>query len=272
MTCQILFITVKLMPTLNQKGIAPLVIILILAVTIVGGYGVYKSSSKINIREDKTTETKGGNIYPKTPSPNTVDLANSGSLAAKAVEVKIDEKSSETPKFSIKPLAGWDTLPANGSIAIEFLSPAKDTLEQGMAYIDVQPNITVFVAKGDYENLDEAIAAYSSKSNEDISSEKTTINGQEAIVTRSTKDLADLLKDTLLSKIKQEISKSGTKVSEAALKKDVETLLKDAKAEILSYSFYRDGYYINVAGKALGKFWDKREPQLKRSMDTFKFE
>ncbi|MDP3973764.1 MAG: hypothetical protein Q8P92_02940 [Candidatus Daviesbacteria bacterium] len=259
-------------PRFSEAGIAPLVIILILAVTIVGGFGVYKSSKKINIREDKTTETTGGNLYPKTPSPNTVNLANSGNLANESVEIKADETSSESPKFSITPPAGWEKLPANSNIVLEFLSPAKDTIEEGLVYFDVQPNITVFVAKGDYESLDEAYAAYSSKANTDVSKQKTTINGQEAIITRSTKDLADLLRGTLESQIKQEIAKSGTKISEQELKKDVETLLENAKAGILSYSFYKDGYYINVAGKALESFWDKREPQLKRSMDTFKFE
>lgn len=260
------------MPVLNQKGIAPLVIILILAVTVVGGFGVYKSSKKINIREDKTTETTGGNLYPKTPNPSTINLANSGSLATKAVEVKADEKSEDAPKFSIIPPAGWEKLPPSGNIILEFLSPAKDTLEQGLAFIDIQPNITVFVAKGEFEDLEKANAAYGGKNNEDVSKQKTTINGQEAIVTRSTRDLADLLKGSLESQIKQEIAKSGTKISDTELKKDVEKLLKQAKAGVLSYSFYKDGYYINVAGKALESFRDKRELQLKKSMDTFKFE
>ncbi|MBI2601075.1 hypothetical protein HYW42_03915 [Candidatus Daviesbacteria bacterium] len=257
---------------LNQKGIAPVVIILILAVTVIGGFGVYKSSKKISIREDKTTETTGGNLYPKTPSSNTINLANSGSLAAKAVEVSVDEKSPEAPRFSIKPPAGWDSLSANGSIVIEFLSPAKDTIEEGLAYFDIQPNITVFVAKGDYESLDEASNAFGSKTSENISKQKTTINGQEAIVTESTKDVSGLLRDTLEPQIKQELTKAATKISEKDLHNDVEKLLKQAKAKVISYSFYKDGYYINVAGKALEIFWDKREVQLKKSMDTFKLE
>lgn len=260
------------MPILNQKGIAPLIIVLILAVTIIGGATVYRSSNRINIRADKTTETKGGNLYAKTPPSHQVTLAESGKLATKAVEGKVDEASDDAPKFSIKPPAGWETLPPNGNIILEFLSPVKDKIEQGLVYIDVQPNITVFVVKGDYGSLDEANAAYASKSGEDTNSEKTTINGHETIVTRSTKDLSDLLKDTLLTKIKQEVSKSGTKISEAELKKDVEAVLKDAKAEILSYSFYKNGYYVNISGKALKSFWWKRESQLKKSMDTFKFE
>lgn len=264
------------MPILNQKGIAPLVIILIIAVTIGTGYGVYKSSNQFNIREDKSSEKIGGRLQNKAPDQSKVNLANSGKLAEKAVTMPVEEKKEGEekviPQISITPPAGWDKLPSNGNIVLEFLSPTKDTLEEGMAYLDIQPNITVFVAKGDFENLDQARAAYPGKSNENISSQKITINGQEAIVTRSTKDLADLLKDTMLSNIKQEVAKSGTKISEDELKENVETLLKDAKAEILSYSFYKDGYYINVSGKALKSFWDKRESQLKKSMDTFKFE
>lgn len=256
----------------NQKGIAPVVIILILAVTVIGGFGVYKSSKKINIREDKTTETTTGNLYPKTPNPNTVNLANSGSLAAKAVEVKVDEKSSEAPKFSIKPPAGWEQLPSAGQIVVEFLSPAKDVIEEGVAFIDIQPNITVFVAKGDFKDLEEANSAFSSKNSRVDSTRKTVVNGEEALITESRKDVADLLRDILEAQIKEEIAKSGTKVSEAALKEDMDKVLKQAMAKVVSYSFYKDGYYINVAGKALESFWDKRGSQIKASLDTFKFE
>lgn len=259
------------MPILNQKGIAPLVIILILTITAVGTYGVYKSSNIINIRADKTTETKGGNLYAKTPPPHQVTLSESGQLANKAVEVKVDEKSTDAPKFSIKPPAGWESLPANANIVIEFLSPVKDKVEGDLVYFDVQPNITVFVAKGEYENVDQADAA-NSKGDEAGGGKKTTIGGQEALVTISTKDVSSLLKDTLESQFKQELSKAGTKFSEDDLKSDIEEILKKAKVKIISYAFYKDGYYINVSGKALESLWWKRESQLKKSMDTFKFE
>lgn len=260
------------MPSLNQKGIAPLVIILILAVTVVGGFGVYKSSSKINIREDKTTETTGGNLYPKAPSSDVVNLANSGNLASAPVEVQTDNKSEDAPKFSITPPAGWEKLPPNSNIVVEFLSPAKDTIEQGMAFIDIQPNITVFVAKGDYENLEEANSAFGSKNSEVKGKQKSTINGEEVLVTESTKDVSDLLKDPMEKQIKDEIAKSKVKVSDSKIREDINKVLQQAKIRIISYSFYKDGYYINVAGKALESFWDKRGPQLRRSMGTFKFE
>lgn len=263
------------MPALNQKGIAPLVIILIIAVTVVGGYGVYRSSNQFNIRNDKTTEKVGGRLQEKAPEKDKIELANSGKLAERSVTLAVeqvkDEEEKVVPQFSITPPAGWDKLSPSGQILVEFLSPAKDKISEGMAYIDIQPNITVFVAKGEFSSLDEASNAYSGKDKVISSKQKATINGQEAIKTESTQDAADLLRGTLEAQIKQEIAKSGTKVSDEALHKDVEKVLEQAKVKIISYSFYKDGYYINVAGKSLEKFWDKRDPQIKGSLDSFKF-
>lgn len=256
----------------NQKGLAPLVIILIVAVTIFTGYGVYRSSNQFNIRSDKTVEKGGGKLQEKTPAKATVDLANSGRLANKAVETKVDATASDSAKFSITPPAGWDKLPPSGQIAVEFLSPAKDTVEEEILFFDVQPNITVFVSKQDFKDLDEAYTASSSKDDSNISKQKTTINGTKAIVTNFTKDVSDLLKDVLETQVKQEIAKLGTMVSESHLDKEMESLLKKAKIKGVSYTFYKDGYYINVTGKALEPFWNSRGPQMQKSMDTFKFE
>ena len=266
-------VTFILMPDFknNQKGLAPLVIILIVAVTIFTGYGVYKSSNQFNIRSDKTVEKSGGRLQDKEPAKVTVDLANSGRLAEKAVEIKTDETASGSAKFSIIPPAGWDKLPPSGQIAVEFLSPAKDTVEEEILFFDVQPNITVFVSKEDYKDLDEAYSASSGKGNTIINKQKTTINGTEAIVTNFTKDVLDFLKDVLETQVKQEIAKSGTMVSESQLDKEMKSLLKKAKIKGVSYTFYKDGYYINVTGKALEPFWDSHGPQMKKSMDTFKF-
>lgn len=268
-----LWVQLFYMLKLNQRGIAPLVIILIIAVTIITGYGVYRSSNQFNIREDKTSEKIGGRLQNKAPEKEVVNLANSGKLADKPVEIKADETASDSAKFSITPPAGWQKLPPVSQIVVEFLSPTKDTLEEGMVFIDIQPNITVFAAKGDFKGIEEANNAFGSKdSQKTVSKQKVVINGQEGLVTYSTKDLSDLLRDTLESQIKQEIAKSGTKISEDTLKTDIDKLLQRATAKMVSYSFYKDGYYINVTGKALESFWDKRGPQLKKSMDTFKFE
>ncbi|RJQ27249.1 hypothetical protein C4577_01715 [Candidatus Parcubacteria bacterium] len=261
-------------PHLSESGFAPIVLIIILTIVITGVAGVvYNSKKEIKVRSDKTTETSvlKGSPAP-SPEDKAVSLANSGKLADKPFEFKADQSSNASPEFSITSPAGWEQLPPSRNIMVEFLSPAKDVIEEGMAFIDIQPNITVFVAKGEFKNLEEANNAFSSKNSAASSKQKAVINGQEALVTQATQDVADLLRDTLEAQIKEEIAKSGTKVSETEVREDVNKVLEQAKVKVINYSFYKDGYYINVAGKALESFWNKREPQLKRSMDTFKFE
>lgn len=258
----------------NESGFAPIVLIIILVVVITGVTGVvYNSKKEIKVRSDKTTETSELKGSP-APSPENkaVSLANSGKLADKAIELKADQASASAPKFSIIPPAGWEQLPPSRNIVVEFLSSAKDVIEEGTVFIDIQPNVTVFVAKGDFKNLEEANNSFSSKNSAASSRQKAVINGQEALVTQTTQDVADLLRGTLEAQIKEEIAKSGAQVSEAAAREDMNTVLQQAKVKVISYSFYKDGYYINVAGKALESFWDKRGPQLKKSMDTFKFD
>lgn len=279
MTCQPSGRTLNLMSSLkkfnvSESGFAPIVLIIILVVAITGVAGVvYSAKKEIKVRSDKTTETselKGSPI--PTPEDKVVTLANSGKLADKPFEFKADQAGAASPEFSITSPMGWEQLPPSRNIVVEFLSPAKDVIEEGMAFIDIQPNITVFVAKGDFKSLEEANNAFSSKNSAASGKQKAVINGQEVLVIEATQDVADLLRDTLEAQIKEEIAKSGTKVSETEVREDVNKVLQQAKVKVISYSFYKDGYYINVAGKALESFWDKRGPQLKKSMDTFKFE
>lgn len=263
---------------ISQKGIAPIILIIILTVLIAGVAGVvYKSRSEIKVRSDKSTEVtelKG------TPAPTTknedVTADQNGRLADKPVELKADESSVSSPKFSIVPPAGWEKLPPDGNIMVEFLSPSKDKITEGVATINVQTNITVFVGKKDFKNLDEAIEILSkagdTPGSRTTNKQKTRINGEDVYVRESTIDLADLARQVLETQVKQEIAKSGIKVSEDVIQKDISKVLAQAKGKLLSYIFYKNGYYINVTGKALDSYWSIREGQLKQSMDTFKFE
>lgn len=264
-----------LLPRLRfgEAGIAPIILIIIFTIVIAGVAGVaYKSRKEIKVRSDKTTEVTELKGTPEPePKKQEVDLANSGKLSDKPVEVKTEEDNAKAPKFSITSPAGWERLSPAGNILLEFLSPVKDTIEGKIAFFDVQSNITVFVVKGDYENLEEANKSFSKNTKID-SRQKTTINGREALVTQSTQDVAGLLRDSLEAQIRQEIAKSKIQISEAEWKEDMEKVLEEAKVKVISYSFYTKGYYINVAGKALESYWSKREAQIKKSMDTFKLE
>lgn len=268
-------------PRFGEAGIFPIILIIILTVVIAGVAGVvYQSRKEIKVRSDKTTEvTELKGTPAPTPKKEDVSLADSGRLADKPVELKADDSAASSPKFSITPPAGWDKLPPDGNIMVEFLSPSKDKITEGVATFNVQPNITVFVGKKDFKDLDAAVEA-SNKNDDSLgyqttSKQKTRINGEDAYVTESTLDLADLARQVLEAQLKQEIAKvkkAGQLVSDAEVKKDMDKVLAQAKGRVLSYVFYKNGFYINVSGKAMDSYWSKREGQLKQSMDTFKFE
>lgn len=262
---------------LNQKGIAPIVLIIIFAVTIFGIGGiVYNSRREIKVRSDKTSESSEVKGTPE-PAPKKADLNadQSGRLANKPFELKSGTADAQAPKFSLYPPDGWSKLPPDRNIVVEFLSPSKDEISEGVAYFNVQPNITVYVAKQQYKDLDEAAAAEKSKTGYTVNQkQKVKVNGEEAYIVESVQDVTDLAKNALESQIDSEIAKAGKKTNEfskADIQKDINKLMKQARVSIISYTFYKNGYYIKVAGKAFESFWDKRKPQLKRSMDTFKF-
>lgn len=262
----------------NQKGVFPIILIIIFTVVIAGVAGVvYQSRKEIKVRSDKTsevTELKGTPL----PSPKSADVAADqiGRLADKPVELKADESAASSPKFSITPPDGWTKLPPDGNTVVEFSSPTKDKIKEGVATLNVQPNITVFVDRMGFKNFDEAIAALD-KNGDDFgyrttSRQKTLLNGEDVYIRESTIDLANLARQALEAQVKQEIAKSGAVVSAEVVNADIEKVLEQAKGRALSYIFYKDGYYINMTGKALDSYWSKRAGQLKQSMDTFKFE
>lgn len=266
------------MPRLNQWGLAPIILIIILTVVIASVAGVvYKSSKEIKVRSDKTAEvTQLKDIPAPTPKNEDVTADQNGRLADKPIELKTDANSATAPKFSITPPAGWEKLPPDGNFIVEFTSPTKDKIQEGVAIFKVQPNITVFVDKMSFKDLDEAMQAIDK--NGDTQGYKTTsrqkirINGEDAYVRESTIDLADMARQLLKTQVKQEIAKSGVQVPDDVIQKDINKVLTQAKGRALSYIFYKNGYYINMTGKALDSYWSKRGGQLKQSMDTFKLE
>jgi len=261
----------------DQRGIIPIILIIILTVVITGAAGVvYKTQKEIKIRKDKTSEVTELKSTP-VPSPKNADVAadRTGRLSDKPVELKVDESDVSSPKFSITPPAGWEKLPPEGNTVVEFLSPSKDKITEGVATLNIQPNITVFVDKKVFKDLDEVIEALDKNGEafgyQTTSRQKTRINGEDVYVKESTIDLAEMAKQVLEAQINQEIAKSGAKVAEDVLQKDMDKVIAQAKGRAISYIFYKNGYYFNMTGKALDSYWSEREGQLKQSMNTFKF-
>lgn len=271
------------MPTSNQKGIIPIILIIILTVVVAGVAGVvYQSRKEIKIKSDKTTEVTELKGTPEpTPKSTEVNLANSGKLADKLFEQKLTKESSSSsmPQFSMYPPAGWNNVATTGNYVAEFLSSAKDKVSEHEIWLTVQPSISVNMMKVDYANLDEAMEdSLRNRTNPNhtvVSKRKVTINGEEAYFVESVMDIGDTARDILESQIQEELDKAtmaNKDVLEQEAREDIEKVLAKAKLKIYSYVFYKNGYYITVAGKAFEPFWTSRGPQLKNSMDTFKLE
>ncbi len=284
LTCQILSVKFKLMPKLlDQKGIFPIILVIILTVVIAGVAGVvYQSRKEIKVRSDKTTEVTELKGTPEPDPKNTeVSLANSGRLADKPFEQKLTKESSSSsmPRFSMYPPAGWNSVSTTGNYVAEFLSSAKDKIEEELAWLTVQPSISVHALKSQYDNLDEAMeASLQNRTNPNRrinSKQKIKVNGEDAYVLESNMDIRETARDIMESQVKEELAKAakeGNVVSQKEFQQDMNKVLEKANLKILSYVLYKNGYVFTVAGKSLESYWDKRGSQIKNSMDTFKFE
>lgn len=267
---------------LNQRGIAPIILIIIMTVVIAGVAGAtYKSRKEIKVRSDKTSEVTELKGSPEpTPKKEDVSLSDSGRLADKPFEQKLapEATDSSAPKFSIYPPAGWEKKPPEGNYVVEFTSPSEDRITEGGAYFYAQPNLTVYISK-QFKSLDEVINAAKSDSTYTLGQKsKRTVNGQEAYVIETVKDIRDLAENLIETQFNEEVAKAekaGTQLSVGSkeeMRKNMDKVLEQTKVKIISYLFSKDGYFINVTGKALEPFWNKRGPQIKNSMDTFKLE
>lgn len=280
----------------NQTGVInPIILIIILTIIIATILGMgYKSNKEGRLKSDKTANgadttnatkttenTRSGGSSASTSNnkelakESAVELANSTKLAEKAVELKVDNKIVSSPKFSIIPPAGWEKFPPSGKKQVEFLSPSIDIAKEGNAFLKIQPNITVFILKENFKDLDEATAVLEksiASSTYQKNKQKTTINGEEAYIIEFTTDITSSLRKEMEEQLKQIVATSGAKVSEETLRNDMNKLLQKTKTKLLSYSFYKNGYYINAVGRSLESFWDQHSFVIKASLDTFKLE
>lgn len=274
-----LSITVNLMPKLlNQKGIIPVILIIILTVVFAGAAGViYNSKKEIKIKQDKSYETtditkttkSGETVKPVTNvDQNAVAADKIGRLAQEPFK----QTDSKLPKFSFFPPDGWNKEGAS------YTAPTKDKISEGIAYLAISPSINIAAVPKDFDDLEGALAFMKSevKKNgiEINSSRKTQLNGEDAYFVEGIMRYGEISRSALETEIEAEIKKAKKKVivSEDDIKKDLDEIVKKGDVKIIGYLFYKDGYAITYSGRALAQFWNKRGPQIKRSLDTFKFE
>ncbi|MBI2315027.1 hypothetical protein HYU93_03155 [Candidatus Daviesbacteria bacterium] len=256
----------------NQKGIAPVILVIILSVVFAGAFGVvYQSRKEIKVRSDKTSEVTQLKDSPDPMSASTNTEAKTGQkfkLSSKPFE----QKDSALPQFSFYPPDGW--LKDKGTYTALF----KDKISVGVAYLALAPSVNLAVVQRDLDSLEEVLAFVKTevkKSSIDITSaRKTKFNGTEGYLLEGKIKYGELSRKVLEEEIDKEIKNAQKKVivSKDQIKKDIDEIVRKSDVKVIGYLFYKDGYIITVSGRALEEYWSQRNPQLKSSLDTFKFE
>lgn len=276
LTCQEQRGRLNLMPKynffpLNQRGIAPIVLVIILTIVIGGVAGVaYQSKKEIKIRRDQTSE-----VRKLEDSTTTASSENKDSVAEKPFKLAdqpFEQKDAGLPQFSFYPPDGWSKDKGN------YTASFKDKITAGVAYLALGPSVSLAAVQKDLAGLDQALAfvrgEVKKNSIDIISARKTELNGVEGYLLEGEIKYGELSRKTLESEIENEIRNAQKKVivSEGQIKKDIDEIVRRGDVKVFGYLFYKDGYVITVSGRALEEFWSNRYSQIKRSLDTFKFE
>lgn len=241
---------------------------------------VYQSRKEIKVRSDKTTEVTELKGTPEpAPDKNAVSQDKTGGLSLQPFQSKTQLPDSKPgmPNFKFNPPAGWSDSGSRNNIIADFTSPSDDKISEGVAWITLTPSMSVFAKeKKEIGTLDQAFeystADLAKAGQELLRSEKVKVNGTEAYFVETRLNVGKLGKESLEAEMRQALKESGEKIPEQTLQKDMAKVLEQAKYKIIGYIFYKNGYVVTVSGKAMESYWDKRGPQIKNSMDTFKFE
>lgn len=260
---------------LNQKGFAPIILVIVIIIAIVGVAVVKKD---LWIKSDRTTEVSDSKTPDQSPGTNSASKADEkGGLADKPFEYKV-EKEGDTlvgPQFSITPPAGWTIKPPSGDNRVTFEAPNKDEKASGLAYFYLWSNVVVHIEKALGKSVDDILP--SSKNNfqasgiDDVTTQKTKFSGEDAYYFEGFLRAGKLGAKEYEAQLRSEIKKANKKVPEADIQKGVQFVTDNFTVKIVGYIIYKDDYTVTVSGKALESFWDKQGSQIKASIDTFKF-
>lgn len=258
---------------LNQKGIAPVILVIILSVVFAGAFGVvYQSRKEIKVRSDKTSEVTRLEDLPVSASTGK-DAESKTEPNFELSDKPFEQKDTQLPKFSFYPPDGWSKESGGNYIA-----PFKDKISEGIAYLAYPPSINIAAVSKELNSLDEALELVKTsvkKNSIDItSSKKINLNGTEGYFIEGLFKFGELSRSALEAEVDKEIKNAQKKVivSDDQIKKDIDETIQRSDVKIIGYVFYKDSYVITFSGRALENFWDKRGAQLKSSLDTFKFE
>lgn len=269
----------------NQKGIIP-VIVVIITFLIIGG-------AAIVIQKEVKKQEVGKNINSQTKKFQTTKETTSQSKDAKTqqtqTELSKDAFISEPkqgiaePGFSFNSPSGWVKVEVSGDNKVAFEAPSEDRITIDIDNPKIQDiwlwakaRVNINIAKAKTADLGAEISTTKADFvKEGISLDKweqAKLNGEDAFYFEGTEKLEGT---KAVNQIKAQLkSEAEEKIGKGALSKEIESkidkLISDFVRKYSGYILYKDGYVIIISGNALRNFWDKREGQLSASFQTFK--
>lgn len=263
----------------DERGVAPLLLLVILAVGLVaGGSYVVKSNlvttknGQIVFNADKDKSLQDIKIPSSEPNtPKNITPSKAVELADKIAEYKPTDINE--PQFSINPPAGWIKGIGKDNVKLRFEASQEDKTEIGNTNASIGANIQIYVDKTNAKSLDEAMADFRAEAAKlpvsiDFQNErKTTFAGEDAIYFEILISMPDVDYNQLESYVKQQ--SNGDKTAPSTT--DIKDMMQSFKGKSIGYTMIKNGYRVDVGGTAAGWAWDKRAGAIESSINTFKF-
>lgn len=257
---------------LNQAGIIPIILVVVLSLAVVGGGATVYSQKEVILKNlPKPSGLQLPAVFFKpTPKPGEITTKPpKAELAKKSVNYETKGTKVEgLPNINMYPPAGWVQQASSGSDVLIFEAPDKDYVWVGQSNLWTLARITVRVTKSTGESLQEAVNQYKSSIKDQVPTvfiyeNKDLIGGVEAYYLEADHDLRSVRRAT----IEEELSKAGKKFSQSDLTKLVEIdMIRSA-----AYLLQKNGYDVIIQGRASAVAWDKRGGEIKKSMMSLAF-
>lgn len=237
----------------DQRGIIPIVALVITGLLIAAGGGLAVNRGLIKISPPSQTNLKSSSSTTTTKQESK--LEKTAFIYTPTTKSQTNENSpEEEPSFSFTPPSGWLSKPTGDSKRAYFIAPenqtdTETTEENGKKYITTQPaEIIVFVnniqngprvASDKFFNLAfqqfQKVANYNTSTISVIENTPVKFKGEDAFRFELTSKLANF----------------------------------HALSRTFGYMFYKNPYLVSIVGLALDKDWNTRAPVIKAAMDTF---
>lgn len=267
LTCQINVVKVVLM---KEKGIVPIVLVILLTLVIVGGGATVYSQKEVILNELPKVSSLPVVFFKPTPKPGEIITKPLKAKLAKE-SVNFETKGTKVeglPNINMYPPAGWNQLSPTGADVLGFEAPDKDYVWVGKSNLWTQARISVRVTKSTGESLAEAVNQYKNEIKKLMPTvylyeNKDLIGGAEAYYLEADHDLRSIRR----AQIEEELIKTGKKFSQSDLTK----LLEVDMVRSATYFVQKNGYDVMISGRASAIAWDKRGQEIKKSIGSLVF-